>query len=199
MLASLLLATCSWSLTKRVRSLYKTEIQPMMTDLGLTQYDLEPFCPFKYIETRDVLAPYDKLKTKQSGVSYDCETCHKTFRTEGFAEQHIVKAHAVEAGSQDVCLADYCSFLPCDSSYLPHRCITVMDSCFVGAAKEAMISKLCLQEKTPDLWTISLGGYLALGVICGMLSFVYYMLVWSEEEQKPPDKSLKLSLKEKLS
>lgn len=199
MLATLLLTTCSWSLTKRVRYLYRADIQPLLSDLGIKQYDLEPFCPLKYIDTRDMLSTYEKDKSKLAGNSYECELCHKTFKNEHFVEQHLLRAHPKSIEPSDICLADYCSFLPCDDTFLPHRCVAVMESCVQGPGKDRLIAEICYGERTVEYWSVSTGGYIAIGIIGAMLSFVYYMLVWSEEEEKPPDRASRLSMKSKLS
>lgn len=199
MLASLLLTACSWTLTKRVRSLYTSDILPLLTDQGIKPYDLEPFCPLKYIQTRDILSPYDKQKVKLAGNTFECDICHKTFKSEHYIEQHFLRAHPNPPGQNEVCLADYCAFLPCDESFLPHRCVSVMESCITGPGKEKVIAAICYGEKDTEFWTVSTGGYIAFAIITAMLSFVYYMLIWSEEEEKPPDKASRLSLKSKLS
>lgn len=179
--------------------MYKADIQPLLADLGIKQYDLEPFCPLKYIDTRDLLSSYEKHKSKLVGNTYECELCHKTFKSEHFVEQHLLRAHPQPVQPSDICLADYCSFLPCDDTFLPHRCVAVLESCVQGPGKEKLISAICYGERTVEYWSVSTGGYIALGIIGAMLSFVYYMLVWSEEEEKPPDRAERLSLKSKLS
>lgn len=200
MLTTLLLTTCSWSLTKRVRYIYKSDILPLLSDLNIKQYDLEPFCPLKYIDSRDMLLAYEKQKTKLSGNSYECEICHKTFKSEHYMEQHLLRVHPNPIEANDICLADYCSFLPCDDTFLPHRCVAVLESCVQSApGKERLIAEICYGEREVEYWSVTTGGYIAIGIIGAMLSFVYYMLVWSEEEEKPPEKAAKLSLKSKLS
>lgn len=103
-----------------------------MNEHKVKNYELRDDCPIKSAEQNDLFKNYEKNKKKISSSNWECDVCHKQFSNEEYLEKHIEKNHVVE-NSKGICLADFCSFLPCKEGYeiiVSKRCETIMDRCF---------------------------------------------------------------------
>jgi len=184
----LFVAACSWEQTKQVRNYIEYTLTPFLNKHDLRSFELSQQCPFRLAESKDALKPYEKYKQKKGVAMYECEVCKKQFRSEEYLESHILKNHFQK--NRGICLGDFCEFLPCED-YLVikrHRCEAVVQLCF----KEDLVLEaleLCnFEEESSWNFIRKLPLKTVMLVLCVVGCIVYYMVIWSEYENKPAKK-----------
>lgn len=175
---------CNWTETKRVRDFVSHKFAPFLRENSVKARSA---CPLKNLLARDTLADYEEYKNKQGVASWGCQKCGRTFKTEDFLEQHIIKVHFTVSKKKS-CIADSCYYLPCfqpDPVY-SSRCEKTMEKCFNedlwSPAKE--LCKYTLYESF-DLYRPL---YIFLIIVTCLGSLVFYMIIWAEYEDSPRGK-----------
>lgn len=144
---------CSRTVSRNVRKQLEKEILKVASKAGYDQFP--PGCPLD--PALDKYGTHEKQKQRKrggggnSGSSWTCGICGKSFKNEHYIDLHLENRHMNETPTNSVCLADYCEMFEncegdskykrrresdefkCDADELKHsrkRCESAMARCF---------------------------------------------------------------------
>ena len=112
---------CSTSASSAIRSILKSTLYQTLNEKNIS---LSESCPLH--PSRDRFREWEDHKHMVSRTQWQCQYCHKLFKSESFLDLHMTRKHMdrVPSGA-NVCLADHCAiFGTCDNTTSPHPAIT---------------------------------------------------------------------------